>query len=90
MTVPGNITPGAEFNFFVDPDAADAVLCSGIPITLVPLDVTRRVRLERKFLTQMLAGSRTAGDEIHGCISSHRAFRFRLHKRPGEAFMDDN
>lgn len=38
--------PG-EFNFWVDPDAADIVLSSGAPLRLVGLDVTRRVRLDR-------------------------------------------
>lgn len=41
----GNITPFAEFNFFVDPAAAKIVLESGLPITLVPLDVTHDVFL---------------------------------------------
>ncbi len=41
----GNITPYAEFNFFVDPLAAKTVLDSGLPITLVPLDVTHQVPL---------------------------------------------
>lgn len=39
----GNITPTAEFNIYVDPDAAAIVLASGVPITLLPLDVTHRV-----------------------------------------------
>lgn len=41
----GNITPFAEFNFFVDPTAAKIVLESGLPMTLVPLDVTHQVFL---------------------------------------------
>jgi purine nucleosidase len=40
------VMPG-EFNFWVDPDAAAAVLDSGAPLRLVGLDVTRRVRLDR-------------------------------------------
>ncbi len=36
----GNWTPSAEFNIYADPDAAAAVLASGVPITLVPLEVT--------------------------------------------------
>jgi inosine-uridine nucleoside N-ribohydrolase len=40
------VMPG-EFNFWVDPDAADIVLRSGAPLRLVGLDVTRRVRLDR-------------------------------------------
>jgi inosine-uridine nucleoside N-ribohydrolase len=45
LTIPGNVGPVAEFNIFVDPPAARAVMQSGIPITLVPLDVTERVFL---------------------------------------------
>jgi purine nucleosidase len=41
----GNITPHAEFNFYVDPLAAKQVLESALPITLVPLDATRQVPL---------------------------------------------
>jgi len=41
----GNITPWAEFNIFVDPRAAQRVFESGLPILLVPLDVTHQVRL---------------------------------------------
>jgi inosine-uridine nucleoside N-ribohydrolase len=38
----GNRTPSAEFNIYADPEAADVVFGSGIPITLVPLEVTHR------------------------------------------------
>lgn len=36
----GNRTPSAEFNIYADPEAAAAVFASGVPITLVPLEVT--------------------------------------------------
>ena len=36
----GNVTPAAEYNIYADPEAADIVLKSGIPITMAPLDVT--------------------------------------------------
>jgi purine nucleosidase len=39
----GNITPTAEFNVYVDPEAARIVLDAGIPTTLLPLDVTHRM-----------------------------------------------
>jgi len=39
----GNITPAAEFNIYVDPEAADEVFRSGMPIVMMPLDVTHRV-----------------------------------------------
>ena len=39
----GNITPAAEFNIYVDPEAAAVVLGSGVPVTMMPLDVTHQL-----------------------------------------------
>jgi purine nucleosidase/pyrimidine-specific ribonucleoside hydrolase len=44
---PGNVGPRSEFNLAADPEAAEAVLAAGLPLTLIPLDVTRRVRADR-------------------------------------------
>lgn len=38
----GNVTPTAEFNIYVDPHAADIVFKSGIPLVVMPLDVTHK------------------------------------------------
>ena len=38
----GNITPAAEFNIYVDPEAADILFLSGVKITVMPLDVTHK------------------------------------------------
>ena len=43
----GNITPTAEFNIYVDPEAADIVFRSGVPITMMPLDVTHKALTSR-------------------------------------------
>jgi inosine-uridine nucleoside N-ribohydrolase len=40
---PGNASAVAEFHFFCDPSSARQVLKSGVPLTLIPLDVTRKV-----------------------------------------------
>ncbi len=48
----GNITPYAEFNIFSDPLAARLVFESGIPVTLVPLDVTHQVFLTPRLMEQ--------------------------------------
>jgi purine nucleosidase len=48
----GNSTPYAEFNIFSDPLAAKIVLGSGLPITLVPLDVTHQVSLTPQWMEE--------------------------------------
>jgi inosine-uridine nucleoside N-ribohydrolase len=40
----GNTTPAAEFNIFADPEAAHVVFSSGVPITMVGLDVTHQTQ----------------------------------------------
>jgi purine nucleosidase len=43
----GNITPAAEFNIFVDPEAAEIVFGSGVALTVMPLDVTHKALTTR-------------------------------------------
>lgn len=49
----GNITPAAEFNIFVDPEAADIVFRSGAELTVVPLDVTHQALTSRDWVETM-------------------------------------
>jgi inosine-uridine nucleoside N-ribohydrolase len=49
----GNITPAAEFNVYVDPEAARVVFQSGIPIMMVGLDVTRKTSLTDEHVHQL-------------------------------------
>jgi inosine-uridine nucleoside N-ribohydrolase len=51
----GNTTPSAEFNIHVDPEAADEVFRAGIPITLVPLEVTHRALASDAVLARIAA-----------------------------------
>ncbi|TVQ97369.1 MAG: nucleoside hydrolase [Spirochaetaceae bacterium] len=51
----GNITPVAEFNFYADPHAARVVFESGLPITLVPLDVTHQVLVTEDVIARIRA-----------------------------------
>ena len=51
----GNQTPNAEFNFWVDPEAAKIVLRSGIPITLSPLNVAAKARFTREWHEKLLS-----------------------------------
>ena len=43
----GNITPAAEFNIYVDPEAATEVFGSGVQLTVMPLDVTHKALTSR-------------------------------------------
>jgi purine nucleosidase len=50
----GNMTPQAEFNIYVDPHAAQIVFHSGIPITLIPLDVTHKCLLKPEHIDRLM------------------------------------
>ena len=50
----GNITPLAEFNIYVDPHAAHIVFHAGIPITLIPLDVTHKCLLKQEHVDRLM------------------------------------
>ncbi|WP_442580365.1 nucleoside hydrolase [Mesorhizobium sp. ASY16-5R] len=57
----GNITPSAEFNIHVDPDAAEIAFTAGIRTTVLPLDVTHQVLTTRKRVAAIRAlGTRPA------------------------------
>ena len=50
----GNMSPLAEFNIFVDPHAAHIVFHAGIPITLIPLDVTHQCLLKQEHVDRLM------------------------------------
>ena len=52
-TTDGNVTPAAEFNILVDPEAADIVLSSGVPIKMVGLNITRTVLVTKQVIERM-------------------------------------
>lgn len=51
----GNITPNAEFNIWVDPEAAWVVLHSGIPMVFTPLNVTSKTNFSKEAYDQIVA-----------------------------------
>ncbi len=81
IAVPGNVTPCAEFNLYVDPDAAEVVFTSGLPITLVPLDVTQQVILTQE---QIDASVRPIGNRVAQfvCDSTQRLLRHEQERTP--------
>lgn len=78
MGVPGNVTPVAEFNIYTDPEAAQIVFRSGLPLTVVPLDVTRQVRLTRKAILEEI---QPLGTRIGQFIVDSTAYSLELFER---------
>ena len=60
VDVPGNTNTDAEFNIYVDPEAAREVLDAGLRVDLVPLDATRQTTITRDLLHAALANRRGA------------------------------
>lgn len=66
----GNVTPAAEFNIYVDPEAADIVFKSGAPLVVMPLDVTHKVLTSRAWVEQM----RSLGTPVGQAVASWTDF----------------
>lgn len=60
----GNITPAAEFNIYVDPEAAKIVFGAGVAITMMPLDVTHKVLTTRTRVDRLRANGNRASLEM--------------------------
>ncbi|WP_130802721.1 nucleoside hydrolase [Acinetobacter ihumii] len=60
----GNITPSAEFNMYVDPEAAQIVFASGIPLTVIPLDVTHQALTSKQWLDDLRAMNNQVGTAV--------------------------
>lgn len=66
----GNITPAAEFNIYVDPEAADIIFKSGVPLVVMPLDVTHKALTSREWVEEM----RTLGTPVGQAVASWTDF----------------
>ena len=84
----GNITPAAEFNIYVDPEAADVVMRCGAPITILPLDVTHMIQSTPPRLAAIKAlGSRT-GDAVHAMLTFSETFDLKKYGWDGAPLHD--
>jgi inosine-uridine nucleoside N-ribohydrolase len=89
VTVPGNVTPVAEFNIYVDPEAAQVVFTAGVPITLIGLDVTERVRLTAEMIDQNVRpASSPLSQFVVDCTAQTIQFSTRVERPPGMAMHD--
>lgn len=78
----GNITPAAEFNIYVDPEAADEVFRSGAEIVVLPLDVTHKAMTNKRRVDAF----RALGTEVGRMVAAWTDFfeRFDKEKYGGE------
>jgi purine nucleosidase len=74
----GNVTPAAEFNIYVDPEAADIVMRSGVPIVMLPLDVTHQILTTQERLDRIAAIGTQTGKTVAKML--HFSERFDLEK----------
>ncbi|MGI2259265.1 pyrimidine-specific ribonucleoside hydrolase RihA [Shewanella sp. GXUN23E] len=78
----GNWTPAAEFNIFVDPQAADIVFRSGIAITMCGLDVTHEAQIMEADVARM----RAIDNPVAQCVADLLEFFVIYHKDPKWGF----
>ena len=84
----GNITPTAEFNFFVDPHAAKIVIAAGIPTTLLPLDVTHRAIATPRRLAPIADLKTPVGDMVVRMLGAEDRFEKMKYGWEGGALHD--
>jgi purine nucleosidase len=74
MSEGGNITPAAEFNFYVDPEAAARVFASGAAITMIPLDCTHQALITDARLERLRAAGTPVGTAFHHLLEFNKRF----------------
>lgn len=84
----GNITPAAEFNIYVDPEAADIVFRSGVPLVVVPLDVTHKVLTTKARIEAFRALGSRVGEAVAGWTDFFERFDMAKYGSEGAPLHD--
>ncbi len=84
----GNITPAAEFNIYVDPEAADIVMRSGVKVTLAPLDLTHKMLTSAEWIAAMRALNTDVGDAVAGWTDFFERFDVAKYGSAGAPLHD--
>jgi inosine-uridine nucleoside N-ribohydrolase len=83
----GNVTPAAEFNAFVDPEAAARVFASGIEVTLIGLDITHKALFTRAHADR-LRGTGRAGKVVAELSDFFQIFHESRYRFDGSPIHD--
>jgi inosine-uridine nucleoside N-ribohydrolase len=83
----GNVTPAAEFNIWVDPEAAARVFASGLDVTMVGLDVTHRALMTAEHADRLRAAGRV-GTMVAELWGFYHQFHSRVYDFPGVPVHD--
>ncbi|HMF66797.1 MAG TPA: nucleoside hydrolase [Phyllobacterium sp.] len=86
----GNITPTAEFNIYVDPHAAQIVLRSGVPVVILPLDVTHKALTTAKRIERFRAMGTKAGNASVALLEFFERFDEEKYGSDGGPLHDPN
>jgi purine nucleosidase len=86
--IPGNTTPSAEFNIYVDPHAAHAVFECGRPIVMHPLDVTHKAITTPSRLDAIRAIGTAVSDAVAGMLAFYDRFDMERYGMPGGPLHD--
>ncbi|QFZ87452.1 nucleoside hydrolase [Variovorax paradoxus] len=84
----GNITPVAEFNVFADPHAAEAVLQCGVPITMLPLDVTHKILTSDARIARLRQLGNRAGAIVADILDAYAPQEMAHYGMPGGPVHD--
>ncbi|MDP6606616.1 MAG: nucleoside hydrolase [Dehalococcoidia bacterium] len=84
---PGNVTPSAEFNIYVDPHAASIVFRSGAPIVMLGLDVTQQALVNADRLAAIAAVDTPVSRSVVGMLDFYGA-RSRVNPSAGSPLHD--
>ena len=84
----GNTTPVAEFNIYVDPDAAEIVFNSGVPITMFPLDVTHRALIMPEDLERIREIATPVSEAVVGMLTYYERHDVEKYGIPGAPLHD--
>ena len=79
---PGNVGQRSEFNIAHDPEAAEIVFSAGLPLTLIPLDVTRKVRAGAAWLARLAAAGTAEAMACRDLIGAYFTDRRDAASRP--------